>query len=962
MPTTVQKRPRPTSSAPNPAPPLKIVGVGASAGGLEAFTDFLKAVPSSEDLAYILVQHLDPTHRSLLVELLAKATSLNVREATDGMRVERNEIHIIPPNRELTIADGVLRLVPREKLQGGTRTIDIFLRSLAADQGPNAIAVILSGAGSDGAQGIKAVKEHGGATFAQLESSARYDSMPRAAIATGCVDFVLPAERIAAEIMRAVHRPSGAEERAATNVRKRKGRIGVAGGRPFGDDGSDGIDWPAAPTDVNLRKIFFLLRSRTGVDFSLYRANTVRRRLQRRLTVTKTANLDRYVTFLRRYPAEVDALYRDLLIHVTSFFRNPSVFEMLKRKIFPKLIKLHRDADAVRIWVAGCATGQEAYSLAIAYSEFADATGCDLPVQVFATDLSAEALDYARAGQYTAPEVQSLGKGRLKTHFTAEGDKFRVNKSLRDRLVFAQQNLLSQPPFTKVDLISCRNVMIYIETGMQQKLIPTFHYALRPAGYLLLGTSETVGQHASLFKAVERPHKIYRRLNTPSWIRGELPPLLPPAALPLPVVPARKIKPATVQEKMSLQDRLKVLQSAHDVSMEELQSSNEEVQSSNEELQSLNEELETSNEELESTNEELTTLNEELATRNEELRQSERVLREQAQLLDLAPVLVRSSKDRIVYWNRGAEKMYGFSKDEALGHISHILLDTQFPEPLARIQANLVRDGRWEGEVTHRRKDGSILSVTTQWVVHHDEKGKPRAVLEVNADISSRRRAEEALRTSEAFNRSILDSSPDSICLLDSVGRVKFMTGPSMKLLDIADFGAVADAYWPSLWEKHSRLEAEAAVRGAIAGQTARFQAPEMVGRGDSAGGKLAGGEPAAARGLAGYHRTEAGRSAGCGTRQADCLPGRERGRNRPGAGAAGVLAAAGGTARPAYRRGVCPLLAAAARFRHPRTLRERRPVHAPQRPALAGSGRPIQDRTHCLQRDLASDQRCPQR
>jgi PAS domain S-box-containing protein len=754
--------------------------VGASAGGLEAFTDLLKAIPSSEDLAYVLVQHLDPTHRSLLVELLAKSTPLNVREITDGMKVERNEIHIIPPNRELTIEDGVMRLAAREKAHGGTRTIDIFLRSLALDQGPNAIAVILSGAGSDGAEGLKAVKENGGATFAQLESSARYDSMPRAAIATGRVDFVLPAEKIAAEIMRAVHRPDGAEERAATNVRKRKGLIGRAGSRPFGDDGTDGVDWPAAPTDVNLRKIFFLLRSKTGVDFSLYRVNTVRRRLQRRLTVTKTHDLNDYVAHLRRYPAEVDALYRDLLIHVTSFFRNPAVFEMLKRRIFPKLAQLHVDSEPIRIWVAGCSMGQEAYSIAIDYAEFASAVGCIIPVQIFATDISAEALDYARAGRYAANEVESLTKARLKQYFTAEGDKFRVNKSIRDRIVFAQQNLLSQPPFTKVDLISCRNVMIYIETGMQQKLIPTFHYALRPSGYLLLGTSETVGQHGSLFKATEKPHKIYRKIATASWARLGRPSLLP-LAQPLPAIPAAKSggeMPGSSWAKSSPpkgrasrvdpsgpiprkladlraafvrnRERLALLQNAHDVSVEELQSSNEEVQSSNEELQSLNEELETSNEELESTNEELTTLNEELATRNDELRESERLLKEQAQLLELAPVLVRSPKDRVVYWNRGAEKMYGYTKEEALGQLSHLLLRAQFPEPLEQIQSKLARDGHWEGEVAHHRKDGALIFVAAQWAVHYDELGKVRAVLEVNIDISSRRQAEEALRSSEA--------------------------------------------------------------------------------------------------------------------------------------------------------------------------------------------------------------------
>jgi len=655
-----------------------------------------------------------------------------------------------------------------------------------------------------------------------------------------------------------VQSPSGSAGRSATNVRRRKGAIGKAGSRPFGDDGTDGVDWPAAPTDVNLRKIFFLLRSKTGVDFSLYRANTVRRRLQRRITVTKTHGLNDYVGYLRRFPAEVESLYSDLLIHVTSFFRNPSVYDMLKRKIFPKIAKHHTDMSPVRIWVAGCSTGQEAYSLAIAYAEFVAVSPTKVPLQIFATDISTEALDFGRTGRYSEAEVAGINRQRLKRFFVEENGKYRVIKSIRDRIVFAQQNLLSQPPFTKMDLISCRNVMIYIETSMQQKLIPTFHYALAPGGYLLLGTSETVGQNANLFKPVERPHKIYRKVPVASWAREGRPPLLP-SAKPLPnfhpsdaaPLPRAKKAPAGARgqpepridpkapipstlaslrdEFVQNRERLAVLQSAHDVSLEELQSSNEEVQSSNEELQSLNEELETSNEELESTNEELTTLNEELATRNDELRESERLLREQAQLLELAPVLVRSPKDRIVYWNRGAEKMYGFTKEEALGHLSHLLLGAQFPEPLEQVQAKLARDGRWEGEVVHRRKDGSMLSVAAQWVVHYDESGKIRAVLEINTDVSSRKQAEEALRTSESFNRSILDSSPDSICLLDHAGRIKFMTPAAMALMDITDFGSVANAFWPSLWERESRPEAENAFRNAMDGQPARFQAPNRT-------------------------------------------------------------------------------------------------------------------------------------
>jgi two-component system CheB/CheR fusion protein len=945
------------------------VGVGASAGGLEAFTEFLRAAPTTGGIAYILIQHLDPTHRSLLVELLAKATSLPVREITDQMPAAANEVHVIPPNSDLAIRDGVLHLTPRERASGGARTIDHFLRSLAADQRDRAVAVILSGAGSDGAEGIKCVRAVGGLTLAQLENDARYDSMPRAAIATGCVDFVLPADRMPAEIVRALRRPGGSRKRAATNARQRTGAIGKAGGRPFGDDGSDGVEWPEAPADLNLRKIFFLLRTRTGVDFSLYRMNTVRRRLQRRFTLNKVADLGEYLQLLRRHPVELDALYQDLLINVSSFFRNPGVFEALKKRIFPKLVQMHDGGDALRIWAAGCAMGQEPYSLAIAFAEFAEQHGTDVPVQIFATDVNATTLEAARAGRYTPAQVESVSPARPARYFTKEGDNYRVQKSIRDRVVFAPQNLLSHPPFTRIDLISCRNVLIYLESAMQQKIIPTFHYALRPGGYLLLGTSESVGQFSNLFESREKSHKIFLKKPAASWLRLERPAALPVHAPPLaagrdseaefnvqdaqkeadrltlakyapasvvideagnilqfrgdvrpyldlprgrasfqllkmareglelplmrllqqakkrdkpardpavaleaggaatlevvplknlkrrcflvlfhPAAPAPAVPPAAGKgrarnagrdrladlrhEYNRTREHLASLQEAHDTSIEELQSANEEVQSANEELQSLNEELETSNEELESANEELTTLNEELGTRNNELRESERRLREQNQLLDLAPVLVRSPKDRVMYWNKGAEKLYGFTKDEALGQLGHVLLATRFAEPLEAINARLWRDGKWDGEVQQRRKDGTALWIATQWVVHYDEQGKARAVLEANADMSARRRAEEALRASEAFNRSILESSPDCVCVLDLEGRLQFMTPEALRLMEADDFKSLAGGFWPNFWEGEDRNVAEGAYRSALEGNTARFQARGRTARG----------------------------------------------------------------------------------------------------------------------------------
>lgn len=948
---------------------VRIVGIGASAGGLEAFTGLLRHLPVQADVAYVLVQHLDPTHRSLLSEILAKTTTLPVTEIEPNTRAEPNRIYVIPPNCDLTVEGGILKLTPREKSGGPARGIDHFLKSLAADQKDRAIGVILSGAGSDGAAGLKAIKAAGGITFAQDNTSAKYDSMPRSAVGTGCVDFVLEPEKIAAEISRLIEQPTRTKRRAAANARDRKGKVSKSSnlfGASEPPPHTPAIKWPAAPEDLNLRKIFLLLRSRTGTDFTLYRPNTIRRRMTRRMTITKCKSLELYARYLRENPPEIDALYRDLLINVTNFFRNPSVFEMLKRKIFPALVKAHASPDPLRIWVAGCSTGQEPYSLAMAYSEFSEANGTHVPLQIFATDLNANVLELARSGRYAKTHIEGLSAQRLSRFFAREGEVYRVQKPIRDMVIFAQQNLLTDPPFTRVDLISCRNLLIYLEPALQQKIIPAFHYALKPNGYLLLGTSESVGPFTTLFGPAAKSHKIYLKKPAASWLRYERPPALPAVRPPGPasirpaegtynpadalkeadritltkyapanvlisedgeilqfrgdthryldlpsgkanfnlfkmardgltlplqravqrarrdnrtarerdvrfdgrkglvhleVVPLKhlrqrcflvifdrvqisktkasatstkgvRLSPAVESQRLSevrhelsdAREHLVTLQEQHDTSVEELQAANEEVQSANEELQSLNEELETSNEELESANEELTTLNEELTTRNTELRESEQQLREQAQLLDTAPVLVRSPKDRIVLWNRGAEKLYGFTKDEAIGQTSYLLLHAQFDQPLEKIQAELQKRGHWEGEVQHRRKDGKMVHIATIWTLHRDAQNKVRAILEVNIDITARKQAEKSLSESEEFNRRILESTPDCIHVLDRDGRLTFVNQGGLELMGIADFKTVANMYWPNFWENGARAHAEEAYHSSLGGEIGRFQ------------------------------------------------------------------------------------------------------------------------------------------
>lgn len=947
---------------PVPRPATRIVGIGASAGGLEAFTELLRSLPLDIGVAYVLVQHLDPSHRSLLSELLAKTTALRVREIIDNTPVEANQIYVIPPNCDLGLSRGILKLSPRSKAGGPARSIDNFLTSLAADQRQNAIAVILSGAGSDGSLGLKAVKSAGGITFAQDDRTAKYNSMPRAAIATGCVDFVLPPPEIAKELARVVSTPDNIPVRAAANAKRRKSLASNRERLARPTNGSPPTNWPPLPEDPDLRKIFQLLRAKTGLDFTFYKSNTIRRRLNRRLGINKVKDLENYLKILRNQPLELEHLHQDLLINVTSFFRNPSVFETLKKKIFPKLVKNLSGTDTLRIWVAGCSTGQEAYSMAMAYTEFADQADARVPLQIFASDVNGSILEFARAGLYTKTDVSTVSKARLHRFFAPEENGYRVQKTIRDLVIFAQHNLLQDPPFTRVDLISCRNMLIYFDQALQHKIIPAFHYALKPDGFLLLGSSESVGQFHNLFGTVEKTHRIYCKKPAANWPRFERPPVVPVGrkalllptpqpsevnsselqkeadrlvlqkysppgvlisadgevlqfrgdvgrylrlptgkatfqiskmahdglAIPLEraitkakrekkpvrekavrleqprglvdieVVPLklraqcylilfekRESRPVPIsiaplkkgsrgaadsrqflemkEELSSTRDHLNSLQEEHDTSIEELQASNEEVQSANEELQSLNEELETSNEELESANEELTTLNEELATRNSELRESELRLREQARLLEMAPLLVRSPKDRIILWTRGAENMYGYTAEEAVEQNAHILLHTQTSEPMSKILTRLHKDGHWEGEVTHQRKDGTILNVATQWVVHRDDQKKIRAILEVNTDITERKAASRALAESEEFNRTILNSSPDCIKVLDLDGRVMFVNPAGRKQLETGDSEERAKAYWPGLWESDAREAAEKAYRSGLMGKTSQF-------------------------------------------------------------------------------------------------------------------------------------------
>jgi two-component system CheB/CheR fusion protein len=482
---TDNSRPEPEEpQAADEGPSFLIVGVGASAGGLEAFTQMLRALPVDTGMAFVLVQHLDPTHASMLTDILSRSTAMPVSEVRDQMAVEPNHVYVIPPGTNMVVSKRVLQLSPRREARGHHRSIDHFFRSLAETQGHKAIGVILSGTASDGTLGLQAIKAEGGITFAQ-DDTAQQNSMPRSAVAAGCVDFVLPPHEIAAEIARIGRHPY------VVRVPEAK---------------------PEEPTrESNLGQILSLLRDSSGVDFTHYKHNTLYRRITRRMVLHKIEGLKDYIRFLEANSGELEALYQDILINVTSFFRNPEAFDVLKFNVFPKLLQERSRHDPVRVWVLGCSTGEEAYSTAIALAEFGESTGRPVQAQIFATDLNGASIERARTGVYSKDLTQDVSTERLRRFFVEVDGSYQIAKSIRDTCVFARHNVLSDPPFSRIDLISCRNLLIYLEQVLQQRLIPLLHYALKPTGFLWLGASETIGSYRDLFELQDPKQKIYTK-------------------------------------------------------------------------------------------------------------------------------------------------------------------------------------------------------------------------------------------------------------------------------------------------------------------------------------------------------------------------------------------------------------------------------------------------------------------
>src|SRR5262245_35789825 len=484
-----------------------VVGIGASAGGLEALEELFDHMPADTGMAFVVVTHQHPGHTSMLPELLRRKTEMTVVEAEEGARLQPNHIYVGPPGGQIAILDGRLHRMETEKKEAPRLPIDYFFRSLATDQRERAISIVLSGTGTDGTIGMKAIKGESGMAMVQQPQSAKYAGMPSSAIATGVADYVLTPASMPKQL-----------------VAYGKGAY-LTGIAPT-------AEMPTVYAEP-LQKIFALLRIRTGNDFSVYKSNTIRRRIERRMNVHQIKKPGDYVRYLHENPHEIDILFKELLISVTNFFRDAEAWEAL-RPCLEQLVMSREDNQALRIWVPGCATGEEAYSMAIALRETMDKMGRHLLVQIFGTDLDAEAIETARIGQYPDGIAVDVSPQRLDRYFIHEDGGYRVRKEIREMAIFAPQNVIKHPPFTKLDVISCRNLLIYLNADVQKKLLPLFHYSLKPEGLLFLGPSETVGGSTELFDVVDKHWKVFRRRFDPATVRA------------LPEIPMHKAVPDEV--------------------------------------------------------------------------------------------------------------------------------------------------------------------------------------------------------------------------------------------------------------------------------------------------------------------------------------------------------------------------------------------------------------------------------
>lgn len=473
---------------------IPIIGIGASAGGLEALETFFSNVPADSGMVFVVLQHFAPGHKSMMDNLLAKHTDMKIVTISEGMRIQPNTIYLPPSGHNVDIVENRFHLSEAADVRAENLPIDHFFRSLAESRAEKAICIVLSGTGSDGTQGLKAIKAAGGMAMAQDEAQAKYTGMPKSAIDTGLIDFVLPVEKMAENIAKYIHHPFISQARVV----------------------------PTTGLQDSLKRVFTLIKSRTGHDFSEYKQTTIRRRIERRMAVNAIENLSDYVGHIERNPDELQSLFGDLLIGVTRFFRDPEAFESLAHKALGEVISGKRNESELRVWVVGCSTGEEAYSLAILLTELIEKSRKHINLQIFASDIDPRAIEFARKGIYPVGISEDVSLKRLDRFFTSVDGMYRIRKPIRDCVLFALQDITKDPPFSRIDLISCRNLLIYMEKDLQKKVFPTFHYSLIDKGILFLGTSETVGDFAGDFKSIDSRYKIYQKAGTMSALADQL--------------------------------------------------------------------------------------------------------------------------------------------------------------------------------------------------------------------------------------------------------------------------------------------------------------------------------------------------------------------------------------------------------------------------------------------------------
>jgi two-component system CheB/CheR fusion protein len=484
-----------------------IVAIGASAGGLEAYKEFFLALPLDTGMAFVLIQHLDPSHESMLTEIIAKTTKIPVEEVKSGVAIRPNHIYVIPPNTQMALAGGVFQLSPRGKTPGQHLAVNFFMHSLAQERKSGAIAIVLSGTGADGTAGMEDIKAEGGITFAQDPATAKYDGMPRSVIDSGCADFILAPKDMAKELQRIQHHPYVHLEKSEEEDSSAE-KPGAESGAEPQDLGLASPESPASHAR-DFSAVLAQLRKASGVDFSQYKPNTIHRRALRRMLLLKVDSLREYASYLKEHSEEGEKLFDDVLIPVTSFFRDFEAFEALKTQIYPAIVKDKGNKGTIRMWAPGCSTGEETYSLAMTLLEFLGDRASSFQVQIFGTDLNEKGIQKARAGIYRESIADEISPERMARFFVKVEEGYRVNKAVRDMCVFARQNLANDPPFSQMNVVACRNLLIYIQPVLQKKIIPILHYALKPSGFLVLGGSESVSAFPDLFSTVDKKHKIY---------------------------------------------------------------------------------------------------------------------------------------------------------------------------------------------------------------------------------------------------------------------------------------------------------------------------------------------------------------------------------------------------------------------------------------------------------------------